>query len=302
MKKEEKSMKTKKVVIGAIAASMLSLSIGSLAPAIAAGETVQISVGTAEAKAGDKFTVDVSLADIPSDGIQGVDFAIEYDNKVISVKSVELSSKVSTNDESAALLQNYDLSLQDDKGYFSVIWTTSADKSYWVKQDGVFCTISGTVASDAKAGDKSDLKLVAVKRNVTPKSGTANDSIGIGYTTDDDVPVRYAVKTVNGKVSVPSETTATTTATTTVTTTVTTAPNKGVRGDANCDKDVNMADAVLIMQSLANPNKFGISGTDEKHITTQGLANADVVGNNDGVTNLDALQIQKYLLQLVTEL
>jgi hypothetical protein len=300
MKKEEKSMKTKKVVIGAIAASMLSLSIGSLAPAIAAGETVQISVGTAEAKAGDKFTVDVSLADIPSDGVQGVDFAIEYDNSVISVKSVELSSKVSTDDKSAALLQNYDLSLQDDKGYFSVIWTTSADKSYWIKQDGVFCTISGTVSSNAKAGDKSDLKLVAVKRNVTPKSGTSNDSIGIGYTTDDDVPVRYSVKTVNGKVSVPSETT--TTATTTVTTTVTTVPNKGVRGDANCDETVNMADAVLIMQSLANPNKFGVSGTDEKHITNQGLANADVVGNNDGVTNLDALQIQQYLLQLVTEL
>ena len=37
-------MKTKKVVVGALAA-MLSLSVCSLAPAVAAGETVQISVG-----------------------------------------------------------------------------------------------------------------------------------------------------------------------------------------------------------------------------------------------------------------
>ena len=33
-------------------------------------------------------------------------------------------------------------------------------------------------------------------------------------------------------------------------------------GDANCDGIVDMSDAVLIMQSLANPNKYGVNGTD----------------------------------------
>lgn len=58
--------------------------------------------------------------------------------------------------------------------------------------------------------------------------------------------------------------------------------------DANCDGEMNMADAVIIMQSLANPDKY--------NITTQGKFNADT--NGDGITNADALAIQKKLLKL----
>ena len=64
-------------------------------------------------------------------------------------------------------------------------------------------------------------------------------------------------------------------------------------GDANCDEKVNLADAILIMQVKANPSKYTI--------TQEGAANADVV-DNDGITNLDALEIQKYLLGLDTVL
>ena len=81
-----------------------------------------------------------------------------------------------------------------------------------------------------------------------------------------------------------------------ITTTTTTA--EPVKGDANCDGELSMADAVLIMQSIANPAKFGIEGTDEHHITEQGKKNADIAGENDGVTNADALAIQKKLLKL----
>ena len=72
-------------------------------------------------------------------------------------------------------------------------------------------------------------------------------------------------------------------------------------GDANLDKTVDLSDAVLIMQALANPDKFGLRGTDTKHITGQGLANADVEGEN-GITVYDALVIQKYLLGLIKTL
>ena len=74
-----------------------------------------------------------------------------------------------------------------------------------------------------------------------------------------------------------------------------------VKGDANCDSDVNMSDAVIIMQSLANPAKYGVNGTDEHHITEQGKKNGDIAGNNDGITNSDALAIQKKLLGLNDE-
>ena len=69
-----------------------------------------------------------------------------------------------------------------------------------------------------------------------------------------------------------------------------------VTGDANNDGETNMADAVMIMQSLANPNKYGINGTHETHITSQGEFNGDMDGN--GLTNADALEIQKMLLKL----
>ena len=61
-----------------------------------------------------------------------------------------------------------------------------------------------------------------------------------------------------------------------------------------------MADAVLILQSQSNPDKYGVDGTDESHITAQGLINADCSGNGDGVTAKDALAVQKYILKLIT--
>ncbi len=89
-------------------------------------------------------------------------------------------------------------------------------------------------------------------------------------------------------------TTSKTTTSKTTTTTTTTKPPVNTReaGDSNCDGTVNLADAILIMQYKSNPNKYKLS--------TQGAANADVVGNGDGVTNLDALEIQKYRLGLVS--
>ena len=68
----------------------------------------------------------------------------------------------------------------------------------------------------------------------------------------------------------------------------------GTRGDANCDEEVNMADAVIIMQSIANPDKY--------KLTAQGAKNADVEGNGDGITNKDALKIQRFKLNLISSL
>lgn len=65
-------------------------------------------------------------------------------------------------------------------------------------------------------------------------------------------------------------------------------------GDANCNGTVEMSDAVLIMQSLANPSRYQLS--------LQGRNNSDVYKRSDGITVNDALSIQKYLLKLVDSL
>lgn len=55
-------------------------------------------------------------------------------------------------------------------------------------------------------------------------------------------------------------------------------------GDANCDGVVEIADATLILQFLTNKDEYSLS--------TRGMLNADVIGN-DGVTANDALIIQQ---------
>ena len=69
-----------------------------------------------------------------------------------------------------------------------------------------------------------------------------------------------------------------------------------VKGDTNCDGSVDLSDAVMIMQALANPNKYGIDGTAEHHLTKQGKFNGDMDG--DGLTVGDAQSIQRKLLGL----
>lgn len=61
-------------------------------------------------------------------------------------------------------------------------------------------------------------------------------------------------------------------------------------GDVNLDYEVNMADAVTIMQWAANPDKH--------HLTNAAQVIGDVYGN-DGLTARDALEIQKYMLKQV---
>ena len=294
-------MKTKKVVVGAIAATMLSLSVCSLAPVFAAGETVQISVGKTNVKAGEAFSVDVSLADIPSSGIQALDFAVTYDSSLITIDSVDagaLISGISTSgDASASLSKPFESSINSKEGYVSLIWTIAADDaSYWLKSDGVLCTIKGKASSSAKDGSVADLKIVPINRETYAGSGTSNNEIGCGYEKDGK-PVKYSVTKNDGSVIIGNV----------VTTTTQSTPTAKMRGDANCDDTVDMADAVLIMQSISNPNKYGISGTDSHHITAQGKANGDVVSDNggkggNGITSADASQIQKYLLGSISEL
>ena len=76
-------------------------------------------------------------------------------------------------------------------------------------------------------------------------------------------------------------------------------PQTIIYGDANCDTQVNMADAVLIMQAVSNPDIYGKGK--EAGITEQGEINGDVIGN-DGITLLDAQTIQEFTLELCTSL
>ena len=53
---------------------------------------------------------------------------------------------------------------------------------------------------------------------------------------------------------------------------------------------MNMADAVMIMQSISAPDKY--------KLMPQGEFNGDIANTGDGITNLDAKAIQRKLLRL----
>ncbi|MBR3283451.1 MAG: hypothetical protein IKI56_09185 [Ruminococcus sp.] len=59
-------------------------------------------------------------------------------------------------------------------------------------------------------------------------------------------------------------------------------------GDADGDSNVKMNDAVLVMQSISNPDRF--------QLDDWGEFNADLYNTGDGITPMDALEIQNQLL------
>ncbi|WP_051411571.1 CotH kinase family protein [Ruminococcus flavefaciens] len=131
-------------------------------------------------------------------------------------------------------------------------------------------------------------------------SDTTSDTITVPVS--EGVTIKPVYKVGSSEPKVTTTTTKTTTTTTKITTTTTTSAqptqfvNVTLSGDANCDGQVDLSDAVMIMQALANPNKYGVNGNDKNHITEQGAANADVDKKSAGLTANDALKIQEYLL------
>ncbi|MCD7890693.1 MAG: dockerin type I repeat-containing protein [Ruminococcus sp.] len=65
-------------------------------------------------------------------------------------------------------------------------------------------------------------------------------------------------------------------------------------GDANVDGAVDISDAVSILNYVSNASKYPM--------TEQGLANADVNQNGDGISNSDTLAVQRYISNVISAL
>ena len=72
-----------------------------------------------------------------------------------------------------------------------------------------------------------------------------------------------------------------------------TAAAAGKCGDANCDGKINVADAVAILQYVANKSKYELS--------PEGIINADT-DSETGITGGDAISVQRYDAGIVTSL
>ena len=152
--------------------------------------------------------------------------------------------------------------------------STSVAPGYWAQGDDMEQTISGNRGTITWNVPSSISDVIQYQYGGQLKFGTWWIDCG-----------NFTVESIKVTTDGSSQTTTTTTTKITTTTTTTKPSQSGSvkYGDSNTDGSVTIADAVLIMQSLAN--------SDEYKLTSQGMINADVVGN-DGITAKDALAIQ----------
>ena len=136
--------------------------------------------------------------------------------------------------------------------------------------------------------------------STTSAETTTTTTVTSATTTAETTTSASSTETSTTASASSTTTTAASTTSTTVSSETTTTTAKTISyGDANCDGDIDMSDAVLIMQALANPDKYDVNGTSETHITAEGRLNADVDKQSEGLTVQDALTIQEYLLGIV---
>ena len=195
---------------------------------------------------------------------------------------------------------------------YDYYWIGDLDNEFPTAPNGIMVAGANGIAGSPKGIGDEFVRSIGLDIDKTPDQQLYGDSVK-SWCCNTVVPewqaafawmLSYMDDNVKIKASVPETTTTTTTTNTTTnsTTTSTTVstvqqPEKTLWGDANCDGGMDMADVVLVMQALANPDKYGENGSTDNHITLQGKVNADT--NGDGLTVGDAQTIQKKLLGIV---
>jgi hypothetical protein len=278
------NMKKTKIISGLMAMAMTAMSLGISA---SAADSVAVKIGTDTVEAAGKaFSVDVELGSVPSSGLSSIDFAINYDSSVLKISDVKLGTIGDTGAKSEeGDLGDTVFNWYDNGKQIVIIWSTGlTDSKYWVKSDGVFVTLSGTVKDGVAAGTVSKLEGAGAKRKTYPDSSadasTYLSAVGASSTTN------YEAAFTAGSVSVASGTTAGSS--------TSGGSNDEVDwGNVNCKGTVDVSDAVLLARFVAEDS--------EATVSAQGKKNADVTHDGD-LTGDDTIKILKYIAKLVDDL
>lgn len=254
-------MKFNKIAACLVATACTASVFGAMT-SVSAADGLTIKAGSANAKAGETFTIDIELAGVPSSGIAGLDFAVKYDSSVFEVTSVTEGSVSKTSDKQVDGFSS-NLATNTAAGEVSVLWATGQIKTNdsWIKNDGVLLTLN------CKALKDGDSKVEITK-------GSRKDATSVDVVVAD-------LKIENPAVSA---------GTVSVGTPVTTEPEtKTMLGDANCNGVVDLTDLTIV----------AIACADGKQIAGQAGINADV--NKDGkVTLADLARLQQYIAHKIS--
>ena len=276
-------MKKSKIISGLMAMAMTAMSLGISA---SAADSVAVKIGTDTVEAAGKaFSVNVELGSVPSSGLSSIDFAINYNSDELKITDVKLG----TIGETGAKSEEGDLgdtvfNWYDNGKQIVIIWSTGlTDSKYWVKSDGVFVTLSGTVKDGVAAGTVSKLEGAGAKRKTYPDSSADASAylsaVGASATTNYEAAFTAGSVKVEEKADTkPSSSTQNT---------------EADWGNVNCTGQVDVADAVLLARFVAEDS--------EANVSAQGKINADVTHDGD-LTGDDTIKILKYIAKLVDDL
>ena len=159
--------------------------------------------------------------------------------------------------------------------------STKIAPGYWTQSAEMEQNISGNSGSITWNVDSSTADIIQYNYGGQLKFGIW--WIDCGTFTIDSIKVYTTGGTT-------TTTTTTTTKTTTTTTTTKINASSGLKGDANGDGRVDIADVVAVAAYVANSSKNPLS--------SQQIQNADVHNTGDGITANDALKIQQYLANM----
>ncbi len=304
-------MKAKRTIASALALAMLTTAVASVSVSAASATVALTASKETVSAAGEEFNVTISIADIPSTKVNTLDFALTYDNTVLTISSVTAgkSASVDTSADTTVTADTPALGTSIHDSEIDISWTTGLGSDAWISEDGVLLTITGTVNAGVEEGTTSVIDFAPVTRETYEGSGESNGDILVGYIYGTDYAA-YEVKTTAGSVTVGKaattdvtttakpDTTTTASSTTTKETAATTTKSSGtgststlLYGDINLDGRVDITDAVLL-------NKATAGAVD---LNTQARSNADC--NGDGNTDsADAVVLMKFLVNLVNSL
>ena len=255
-------------------ATACTASLFSTVASVSAADAITIAAETKAVESGKEFTVDISLAGVPSTGIAGLDFAIKYDASLMEVSGVTEGAVSKTNDKQVEGFSS-NLATNINNGAVSVLWATGSvsDSSKWIKSDGVLLTLN------CKALKDGDAKVDITK-------GVRKDAEGIDIAVEGLAVVNGTAKagtiTIGGTTTEPSPTTKPT---------ETTAPGTTLLGDVDCDGKVDITDITTLAISLV----------DKKPVSGQSAINADV--DKDGSVALtDLARIKQFVSKVIDKL
>jgi hypothetical protein len=230
-----------------------------------AEESITVMADSVTAAAGENFSVNISISDVPDSGISGIEFAVRYDSSVVTVTSVSEGSIIpyTSGSEEEKAVSSVDSNIDAGNSCVNIMWVSYSGK--YIENDGVFVTISGTVNNGASG--TAELEIVPVSRNGNNKIYAA-----VGENAELSVP-----STVNGSVTVSSAAQ------------TQSSDNQNILlGDANCDSIIDIRDVTITARSIVK-----LVTLDEQQKT-----NADVI--SDRIIDVKDLgQLKKYIIKLI---